>query len=276
MATPNDIFGNGAFKRSPRLRTVRLGDLRVSPAAQREHKDYKVAKLVNHFDPEKMDTITVSHRDGMYWIIDGHHRVLAFREWLGEGHEDVKIEAWCWEGLTEQQEAVKFLELNDVLAVSAFDKFQVGVTGGMPVPTDIDRVVRSLGLKVARAKRPGAIHAVSALEAVYGSLGPGGLAYTLAAIRDGFGDQGYEVPIIRGVGTFYGRYGSRIDNERLAKKLNAVQAGFKGLMNRAYVERERLGQPLNECVAAVVTTIYNQGLRGPQSLGSWWKPGVDA
>ncbi|UAJ79991.1 hypothetical protein IT072_02620 [Leifsonia sp. ZF2019] len=229
--------------------------------------------ILNNLNLDKLGTLTVSARDGLYYVIDGQHRLAALREFLGDGWEDVCIEAWCWHGLTEAQEAKKFLEFNDVLTVDSFAKFKAGVTAKDPIPSDIDRIVMSLGLKVTRNVVPGSIRAVGALTSTYAKFGPQGLAKTLWIIREAFGDRGFESSIIEGVALFWSRYEGRVDPERVIKKLNVTMGGTKGVLNRAGLKREQTGQPVAQCVAAAITDIYNAGLRGTASLGSWWKDG---
>ena len=267
--TPIDVAKK--IKRQARIRTIKLGDIRVSPAAQRELNQSRVNKIVDALDMERLGTLTVSSRDGFYWLIDGQHRYNALKTFFGEGFEDWEVEAWCYFDLTEDQEAEKFLQHNEVLSVSAFDRFTVGVTAGRAIENDVDRIVRSLGLKVARAQGHGTISAVTALTSVYKKHGPTGLVKTLYVIRESFGDRGFESVVITGLALFRGRYDGRLDEDRLIKKLNVTNGGVKGVLNRASVIRERTGHPVPTCVAAAITDIYNAGLRGTASLGSWWK-----
>src|SRR5262249_61491582 len=60
------------------------------------------------------------------------------------------------EGLTEAQEAEVFLKLNDTLPVRAFAKFKVSVQAGRDAEADVDRIVRALGLRIARGSGGGA------------------------------------------------------------------------------------------------------------------------
>lgn len=261
------------IKRQAQIRTIKLGDIRVSPAAQRELNQSRVNKILDSLDMERLGTITVSSRDGFYWLIDGQHRFNALKAYWGDGYEEWEIEAWCYFDLTEEQEAEKFLQHNEVLAVNAYDKFKVGVTAGRPVECDVDRIVRSLGLKVARTQGDGAISAVSALTQVYGKYGAVGLRDVLTTIRDAFGDRAFEAVMITGLAQFRGRYDGRLDPVRLVSKLNHTAGGVKGVLNKAAYIREQVGQPMPTCVAAAINQVYNQGARGLSSLGSWWKDG---
>lgn len=267
--TPADVAKR--IKRQAHIRTITLGDIRVSPAAQRELNQSRVNKIVDALDMERLGTLTVSERDGFYWLIDGQHRYTALKTFFGEGFEEWEIEAWCYFGLTEDQEAEKFLQHNEVLTVSAYDRFKVGVTAGRAVESDVDRIVRSLGLKVARGAGHGTISAVTALTSVYKKHGPTGLVRCLYVIREAFGDRGFESVIITGLALFQARYDGRLDDEKLIKKLHSAHGGVKGVLNSAALIREKTGQPVPSCVAAAVTDAYNSGSRGLASLGSWWK-----
>lgn len=274
MVTPADVAKK--IKRQASIRTVKLGEIRVSPTGQRELNIARVKKILDNLDMERLGTLTVSSRDGFFWLIDGQHRFNALKDFFGDGFEDWEVEAWCYFDLTEEQEAEKFLQHNEVLAVDAFARFKVGVAAGRPVETDVDRIVRSLELKVTRTQGHGSVSAVTALMKVYRSYGPSGLVQTLWTIREGFGDRGFESVIIDGVSLFRGRYEGRVDPERLVKKMQTTLGGVKGLLNRANLIRERTGQTVPQCVAAAVTDVYNSGARGTQSLGSWWKDGKAA
>lgn len=259
--------------RQAQIRTVRLGDIRVSPTAQRELNPARVKKILDALDMERLGTLTVSQRDGFYWLIDGQHRFHALKEYWGDGFEEWEIEAWCYFGLTEEQEAEKFLQHNDVLAVDAFSRFKVGVAAGRHVESDINRVVMSLGLKVARTGGENSISAVTALTKTYSKFGPSGLAKTLYLVREGFFGFGFETAVIEGLALYQARFEGRFDEARLIKKLQTVPGGFKGIQQRAFLIRENTDQTMALCVAAAVTDIYNSGLRGLASLGSWWKDG---
>lgn len=155
-------------EREARLRWVPFNSLRVNPLAQRELNRGRVNKLIAEMELERIGNPTVNARDGLFWIIDGQHRIAALKEWLGDGAwEDQSIQCWSYEDLSEEEEAEVFLRLNDTLTVAVFEKFRVGVKSGRVEETDIDRIVRAQGLRITREKGNGAIGAVTALRGVY-------------------------------------------------------------------------------------------------------------
>jgi len=263
------------IKRAAQIRTVRLGDMRVSPTGQRDFNMVKGKSILNNLNMEDLGTFTCSFRDGLYWIIDGQHRQWALREFFGEGWEEWTVEVYTYFDLTPAQEAAKFLVFNNTLAVDAYSRFKIGVEAELPTPTDINRVVLSLGLKVTRYKAPGSVAAVGSIAKVYQRTGPSGLAQTLAIIRDAFSMTGFDREIIAGVSLFWSRYEGQVEQADLVKSLSRTADGYKGILKRAHLWKERVDQPIDQCVAASISDIYSTGRRG-KGLGSWWKDGKQA
>lgn len=258
----------GKIVREAQLRWVPIDKMRVSAVAQREKLNQaRVDKIAAEFDPEELGYPTVNERDGYYYIIDGWHRVEAIKQ-IGWG--DQKIECWRYAGLTEEEEAEKFLKLNDTLPVSVFDKFRVGVQAGRIMETDIDRIVRAHELVITREEVPGAIRAVGTLGQIYNRFGPGILSRTLQIVRDAYGDSGLVAPVLYGVGLVVHRYGKDVDHEALIKRLSNVHAGVSGLLNRAETLRLKTGTYKSHCVAAAIVEIYNRS-RGGKKLQPWFK-----
>lgn len=261
--------------RGAQLRWITLDSIRINPRAQREFSQAWASEILANFDIDKFQVPTVNLRDGKHYMVDGQHGTWAYREWLGG--EDVgkqKIQVWMHEGLTEREEADLFLALNNKKTVGALPKFRSAVTAEWEVETDIDRIVRAQGCVVSgHRSTPGAIGAVSALRFIYRHHGPAVLAQTVATIRDAYGDEGYEVNILKGVGMVIDRYAD-IDRERLVKRLHSAAGGSKGLLNRAQSLVLATGNQKSHCTAAAIVETYNRG-RGGKKLPSWWKATVE-
>jgi hypothetical protein len=254
-------------EREARLRWVPIAEMRVSPLAQRELNRARVDKIAADFDLEQIGTPTVNERNGHYYIIDGQHRVEALRE-IGWG--DQQIQCWTYVGLTEEDEAEKFLKLNDTLTVNAFAKFRVGVQAGRVEECDIDRIVRAQGLRVSQDGKDGAISAVGSLRRVYKQAGPGQLARSLRIIRDAYGDAGLDASVISGIGLLCARYDSTLDETRAVQLLSKAHGGVSGLLNKAETIRRATGGAKYHCVAAAAVEIINAG-RGGKKLPAWFR-----
>lgn len=262
-----DSNGKNRVEREARLRWVPIARMTVSPLSQRELNQARVDHIVATFDLEQIGTPTVNFRDGCYWIIDGQHRVQALRE-IGWG--DQQVQCWAYEGLSEEEEAEKFLKLNDYLAVNALAKFRVAVQAGRPVECDIDRIVRSLGLVVSADKVPGGIGAVGTLRRVYDRGGAATLRQALALVRDVYGDPGLEAAVIDGFGLFVQRYISDVDLALVTNQLTKAHGGVHGLLGRAENLRRLTGNQKNHCVAAAIVETVNAG-RGGKKIPTWWR-----
>lgn len=256
----------GKVERAARLQWIPLDQMKINLLAQRELNQARVDHLAASFDLEQIGVPTVSHRDGSYWIIDGQHRMEALRAC---GFHDEKVQCWVYEGLTSEREAELFLKLNNTLAVAAIPKYRAAVHAGRPVESDIDRIVRSVGLVVSKDKIPGAIGAVGTLNRVYGR-GPGVLARALRIARDAYGDGGLEAAVIDGLGHLCARYNGELNEAEAVEKLSKAHGGVNGLLNKAEVLRRSTGNQKGQCVAAAAVDTINSG-RGGKKLPSWWK-----
>ncbi len=256
-------------EREAKLAWVPIPLMRFSERAQRDYQQSRVDKLVAAFSLEQLGTPTVNLRGGVWFVIDGQHRIGALRD---IGYGDQQVQCWTYEGMTEAEEAEMFLRLNDVLSVSAFAKFKVGVTAGRDEECDIDAIVRSAGLHIAQGGGYGAVAAVGTLRRVY-QRGPGCLARTLCIIRDSFGDPGMESVVIDGIGLLCDRYNGELTDERAIKGLSAARGGLKGLLGKAEILRQATHSPRAHCVAAAAVELINHG-RGGKKLPSWWRAEV--
>ena len=257
-------------ERVARLAWIPLSGVDFNPLAQRDLVPARVAKLVNNFDPEQLGFPTVNARAGKYWVIDGHHRIEALKQWLGEDWDKQQVQCQTYDGLTEEEEAEIFLKLNDVLAVQAFARFRIGVQAGRPAETEVDRIVRECMLRVSQDKGDGAISAVATLMRVYRTGGPQALARTLLIIRDAYGDPGLEAPVIDGIGLLCHRYNGDLDDGRLVERLAKAHGGVNALMGKAENLRKSTGNMRSHCVAAAAVEIHNGG-RGGRKLPGWWR-----
>lgn len=256
--------------RTARIRWVPIAMMEVSPAAQRELKQFRVDHLVAHLDLEQIGAPTVNERDGVFYIIDGQHRIAALIE-IGWG--DQQIQCFCYDGLTEAEEAEVFLKLNDTLAVSAFDKFTVGVVSGRETESDINRIVRSRGLTISRNRSTGnSVSAVGTLTRIYKRAGAGNLARTLQLIVDSYGDAGLEAPVLDGISLLCQRYGADLEDVRVVEQLSTLRGGVNGLLNKSETIRRTTGNAKGHCVAAAAVDVINRG-KGGRKLPSWWKSG---
>lgn len=255
-------------EREARLRWVPIPSMKVSPLAQRDLNQARVDHMAANFDVEMIGTPTVNLRDGHHYIVDGQHRVEMLKQ-IGWG--DQNVQCWVYEGLSETDEAERFLKLSDTLTIDAFAKFRVGITAGREAECDIDRIVRLQSLVVSRDDIPGAISAVGTLRRVYGRAGGKTLGRALRIVRDAYGDPGLTTHVIDGIGLLCQRYNGELDDTAAVSKLAAMHGGVNGLLNQAETLRLKTGNQKGHCVAAAAVEAINRGSKGGARLADWWK-----
>lgn len=257
------------LEREAHLEWITLSNMRVSPLAQRELNKARVDKIAAHLDLEQLGTPTVNRRDGHEYIVDGQHRIRALEAFGFDG--DYTIQCWTYVGLSEEEEAEKFLKLNDTLTVETFARFQVAIQAGREIEVDINRIVLSHDLRLSRDYSvDGSIRAVGTLRRIYVRSGAAVLSRTLNVAKNAYGQSGMESIILDGLAMLIGRYESRVDDMTLIERLSKAQGGAVNVAGRAEVMRQKTGKPKSQCVAAAMTEIYNGG-RGGSKLTPWWK-----
>lgn len=265
---PKPQSGSQRIEVTSHLRWVRLDQMKVNPQAQRALTQSWADELARDFDPDRMGFIHVSFRDGWYYIVDGQHRRAAAMQYLGS---DQQVQCHVYEGLTTEQEAQLFLDLNRQKQQNAISKFKVALTAGRTVENDIDRIARALNLKIGTSTQLEEITCVTALLAAYKKRGPGPLSFALRVIRDAFGYDGFKREVINGLTLVVDRYGTQINEKQLVEKLIDYQ--LVGLHRRGKSLRESTGSAAEQCYACAVIEAYNTHKAGqPRGvrLQPWW------
>lgn len=257
-------------RRPHKFAQVALGDMVVCERAQRALKPARVEQILSALDLDAFGEPVLSFRDGRYYIIDGQHRKNAISQFLGDGWEKATILCKVYEGLTEQDEAKLFRQLNTVLGTTAYDKFKVGVTAGYEEETKIKAIVEAAGLHISRARKDstGSVSAINALRSAY-RLAPKSLMFALKLASHSYGDTGLEGAIIEGFAHLHNRYDKALDDEMSIEALSNARGGVKGLMNSAAKRRLTTGNSLAICIAAEAVEIINRYRKG-KKLPSWW------
>jgi len=90
------------------IKLIALDEIITQSGYQRPISSVQVEKIISNFDENRLGVLTVSYRDGVYYIVDGACRVQIMRN-LGYTHAHAMVLA----GLTYSQEAKLFIELNN-------------------------------------------------------------------------------------------------------------------------------------------------------------------
>jgi len=90
------------------IKAIALDEIITQSGFQRPISSAQVEKITSNFDENRLGVLTVSYRDGVYYIVDGACRVHVMRN-LDYTHAYAVILT----GLTYSQEAKLFIELNN-------------------------------------------------------------------------------------------------------------------------------------------------------------------
>lgn len=262
--------GEQKQQRRSRLKWVRCDDIVPSPLGQRELVKSWAATIANDFKLEAFGFPVLNLRDGVHYVVDGQHRLEAARI-FGFGNDTFQCEVY--EDLTAEEEAELFLERNFNKQVASYAKFKAAVHAQRPMELSVYSTVRALGLNVTpnSVTSDNAICAVASLQRVHTRLGPVGLSRVLRILRDSYGRRGLDAPAMDAMSLVLHRYDGQINDELMTLRLQKVLGGINGLLQPAHKLREVMGQPIVQCIAAQVVTIYNREQKGTTKLSPWWR-----
>lgn len=195
----------------------------VSENSQRTLDPNRVRAMNNKgFQPMAVGTIVVSRRaDGKNYIVDGQHRRRLSLD------NDIKtMRAEVHYGLTEPEEAVLFLILNRESAKpTPLDEYRIGLTAGLATFLAVDVLLKKHGLVVSNHS---GVNQTQPLK-MYLSIAEGrargvdmeGLDRILTVAEGIWGRTGdtWTAVVLGSLGAFLARYGDRLTDADLIKKL---------------------------------------------------------
>lgn len=255
------------LERTARLRWVPLDQIKVNPAAQRDLKQTRVDHLVASLDLDQIGNPVLNERNGSFYCIDGQHRIEALRQF---GFTSETVQCWVHVGLTEAEEAERFLQINDTLTVEGHAKFRTAVHAGRPDECEINRVVLANGCVVSKDSLPGAIAAIGTVRRIFNRSGSAVLGRTIRIANNAYGDVGLDAAVLDGLGLLCQRYNGDLNDDEATDRLSKVAGGAQGLLGAAEKLRRSTGERRGVCVAAAAVDIINRG-KGGKKLPGWWK-----
>lgn len=245
-----------------------VSTLRVDHSYQRPLDPIRVRNMAESFDPDALGTLTVSLRlAGGHWVIDGQHRVAMLR---AMGWDDQQAPCLVHTGLTPEDEARIFQKANSARRPGALALFRAGVKAGEPIATDIDRIVKSLGLEVRPGNADGNLQAVTALVKIYTKAGSDYLEPVLRIIRGAWGLESgsYQAEILQALALVLKRYGDAVDHDKMRTALRGTVPHTLLAAARA-AKTPGAGSLVMGTLPDQIIARYNQVARGPKRLPQW-------
>lgn len=177
---------------------------------------------VKKFDPNKVDPVHVSYRDGKYYVIDGQHTVLILE--AVNDNKPVDITCIVHKGMTYTDEADYYVDQYEKKHKHTFNELTVAeYEAGRELPCEIALKVSRVGGKLPYDKKTTSgmrINAIKKIEILYKNDAENTILAIKCLIQAYLGrENNLQGEIIAGTTEFLKLYGDNIVISRLVEAL---------------------------------------------------------
>lgn len=208
--------------KNPTLIYLTAGELEICDNVQRQVEMAHARKLSKNWNDELVGVLTVSYRDGRFYVVDGQQRLYV--QAAIKKNRDYRFMVNLWEGLTEQQEGKIFLAMNrDHKSVTTFDRFKVAANIGSADELAVIKAVEDLGYTVGPKSSAEVIGCPATLLRIYRQTGLSNLKRSVEIYAAAFrgDDKPWNATVLEGIALFLHRDGDRIEDARAILKFRA-------------------------------------------------------
>lgn len=229
------------------------------PRYQRQVNFTRVKKIVSLFNPNLVNELKVSFRDGKYYVFDGQHTLKALI--LHNNGEDLMVECKVYYGMTIEDEAYLFAQQTGISRkVETTEKLKALYLAGDVDVVEFFDFIKTLGIICDVKKTSQADNTIVCHKCAYDIFqkkGKSHLGEILSIIKDAWdGDpSGFRREMLSGMSIFVSTYNGEYDREALIKRLKNVSPSLIIREGKAVVG----GQ--NRRFARQILNIYNAKLR---------------
>lgn len=142
MAKNHDSVG--VIKPTWTTRVINSSQLKSKQDYQRGIKMKYVQKAIENFDPNDVDPVHVSYRDGKYYVIDGQHTILILEG--VNGNKPVDINCVVHKGMTYTDEANYYIRQYEKKHRHTYNEMTIAsYEAGERIPCELAVKVKSVG-----------------------------------------------------------------------------------------------------------------------------------
>lgn len=229
------------------------------PRYQRQVNFTRVKKIVSRFNPNLVNDIKVSFRDGKYYVFDGQHTLKSLV--LHNGGKDLMVNCKVYYGMSLEDEATLFAEQNGISKkVESSDKLRALYTAGHVDVIDFVDCVKSLGIICDfdhNGQNYNTLICHNCAYSIYINEGEEHLKELLSIIVESWqrDEKSFRREILNGLSIFMKTYKGQYNKESLIKRLQCTTPAVicrdgKALLNGA-----------NKRFARQILYWYNKGTR---------------
>lgn len=218
--------------------------------------------IYKSFDNNQFTPLIVSIRDGVYWVIDGQHRLYAVKKRFGQ---DKLVECKIITSLTEELECDLFGKINtNQKSLNSADKVKTDFYAGDPKITALVDICNRNGVELGfennnRGKKDGRIIAIKALADTYDKIGAEQTERLVRLLNDTWDGnaEGFSQRMINAMCVILSLYSAELSDEIWIKKLSKVEPlkliaeGKNDLATKANVA--------TKIARIAITNYYNKG-----------------
>lgn len=253
---------------TPTMMKVKAGELAVCDLVQRQVEEAHCKRMAKNWDDSLVGVLSVSHRDGKLYLIDGQQRFTVKTQFHGD--LDYEFDVVMYEGLTVKDEGRMFLSFNrDHKAVSAYDKYKVAVTIGEPDETAVSKIVKAAGFKVSARSSERTIGCVSTLLRIHKQFGDDILKQTIEMTARLYGqtDDPWNATFMEGLAIFINRYGNQPYYD-----FGSIYAALAKVPVAQLVQEARMGNSNNRAVGQMAEAIFSRYNARRRNKLEWKSP----
>lgn len=248
---------------SGEVRPIHTDRLTSGLPYQRPVNPKEVERLVREWDERLLDPITVSFRDGRFYVVDGQHRISALRQMNGGG--GVMVNCRVYDGLSYEQEADLCYKLDKAKKrLSLSQSTNALVESGMdPEAMEILRLVEECGFTWALGRKhgkTGEIVSTRALVNAYRLLGGETFTRMLCLLQETWqgGTASLTAAFLSGMALFLKTYETELNDHIFTLRLS--QTDPEEISRRARADLSTNKNALR--FARVILEKYNGKCRG--------------
>ena len=218
----------------------------------------RVKEIVAEFDPDLVNILKVSFRDGHYYVFDGSHTLEALR--IVNAKEHFQVICKLYKGLTYEREAQLFaLQNGNATRVGTPYKMRALERAGDTPTVQFLEATRGTGFEISpgeRTSKKNTIAAVCKASAVYDQLGEEQYKAMLKLIKETWDGESWSVSqnMLSGMAIFYKTFGDKLSKDRFVKKL--CLADQISILKAA---RKHDNLPVGYQYAYAIAQAYNAG-----------------
>jgi predicted RNA binding protein YcfA (HicA-like mRNA interferase family) len=256
--------------------------LAVDHRYQRAQNSPWVRELASKWDDRLLGILTVSSRDGGFWILEGQHRIAAL---MARGEAERKVPCLVFTRLTLKEEADIYLGRSTVRLQTMIAMFEAKVTAEDPHAMAINRIVREVyKLQIGQ----GGKNNVQAIGTLFRLEELGVLAQTFQVWDRAWGNKvdgtdRTRGPILLAIGVMIRYYGKLLNHDRLGDQLRPFTAPeLLHMANSRYAAKTaKTSEPNYIVMVDVFRSLYNHRMKDnalpapdlrPLTVRNWLKP----